>query len=210
MNKPDPCTDQIESLTLEHYNQNSTSFREGTKDHDVSQNYDSFLSRFPPGKKLDILDFGCGPGRDLFYFRSIGHRPTGLDGSVEFCKMARQRTGCDVLYQKFLDLNLPPCSFDGVFANASLFHVPGRELSKVLLQIHATLRPNGILFMSNPRGEGEGWNGQRYGHYMEYEISEQFLVKVGFKVLDYYYRPEGKPFHQQPWLAIVSQKIEAQ
>ena len=78
MKQLDPSTEQIESLTLEHYNQNATSFWEGTKDHDVSQNYDSFLSRFPHGKKLDILDFGCGPGRDLLYFSSMGHRPTGL------------------------------------------------------------------------------------------------------------------------------------
>jgi SAM-dependent methyltransferase len=210
MNKPDPDTDQIESLTLEHYNRNSTSFREGTKDHDVSQNYHSFLSQFGDGQNLDILDFGCGPGRDLFYFRSLGHRPIGLDGSEEFCQMARQYSGCAVLHQKFLDLTLPNSSFDGVFANASLFHVPGRDLPKVLSQIHTTLRPNGILFMSNPRGEGEGWSGERYGHYMEYEISEQFLDKTGFTVLDYYYRPAGKPLHQQPWLAIVSQRVDSQ
>ena len=208
MNKPDPDTVQIESLTLDYYNRNSMSFWEGTLDHDVSQNYDRFLSSFPKGKELDILDFGCGPGRDLFYFRSLGHRTTGLDGSEEFCRMARQYSGCDVLQQNFLGLTLPAASFDGVFANASLFHVPGRELSKVLTQIRITLRPNGILFMSNPRGEGEGWNGQRYGHYMEYDVSEQFLIKAGFRILDHYYRPEGKPRHQQPWLAIVSERIE--
>ncbi len=208
MKKRYPSTEKIESLTLEHYNENSSSFWEGTKDHDVTENYDCFLSRFPCGKKLDILDFGCGPGRDLLYFSSMGHQPTGLDGSANFCEMARQLSGCDVLHQRFLDLTLPICAFDGVFANAALFHVPGWELPRVLLQISAALRPNGILFMSNPRGEGEGWNGQRYGHYMEYEISEQFLANAGFSVLDYYYRPAGKPLHQQPWLAIVSQRIE--
>ena len=208
MNKAEVSIEEIESLTLGHYDQNSTSFREGTLDHDVSQNYRSFLSRFPEKQELDILDFGCGPGRDLVYFKSLGHQPTGLDGSARFCEMARQHSECDVLHQKFLDLSLPHHAYDGVFANASLFHVPGRKLPKVLSQIYEALRPNGILFMSNPRGHGEGWNGQRYGHYMELEVTEQFLVGAGFSLLDYYYRPEGMPLIQQPWLATVSQRAD--
>jgi len=101
---------------------------------------------------------------------------------------------------------LPAESFDGVFANASLFHVPRAELHNVLLHLHACLRPNGVLFTSNPRGDGEGINGQRYGHYFELEASKEFFQNAGFNVLSHYYRPEGKPIEQQPWLAIVSHK----
>lgn len=71
--------DQIETVTLGHYDRYADSFWEGTKDHDVGQNYASFLAPFPEGKKLDILDFGCGPGRDIKYFRSLGHRPVESD-----------------------------------------------------------------------------------------------------------------------------------
>ena len=70
------------------------------------------------------------------------------------------------------------------------------------------MKPGGILFSSNPRGDGEGWNGERYGHYMELEASRAFLEQAGFVLLDHYYRPAGKPREQQPWLAIVSQKQE--
>lgn len=196
----------IETVTLGHYNQNAEAFWHGTKGHDVTQNYASFLAPFPQDKKLDILDLGCGPGRDVKYFQSLGHKPVGLDGSEVFCEMARQHTGCRILQQTFLNLDLPSLSFDGIFANAALFHVPSQELPRVLDDLHAALRPSGILFQSNPRGDGEGWSGQRYGHYMQFEASKGFLEAAGFEVLDHYYRPLGKPQHEQPWLAIVATK----
>lgn len=197
---------EIERITLGHYDVNAVSFWEGTKDHDVTQNYQAFLSRFPAAQTLDILDFGCGPGRDLSYFSSLGHCPVGLDGSDAFCSMARANTGCRVLHQHFLSLALPAEGFDGIFANASLFHVPGQELPRVLEELHRALRPGGILFTSNPRGNSEGWSGQRYGHYMEFDASKAYLAAAGFKVLDHYYRPAGAPCAAQPWLAMVSQK----
>jgi SAM-dependent methyltransferase len=205
MNQINAVLDNIEAVTLGHYNQNAEAFWNGTKDHDVTQNYQAFLAPFPKDKKLDILDIGCGPGRDVAYFKSLGHRPVGLDGSEVFCSMARQHTGCLILHQKFLGLELPGHTFDGIFANACLFHVPSQELPRVLADLYTALRPGGILFLSNPRGNDEGWSEQRYGHYMQFETSKLFLETAGFEVLDHYYRPPGKPIHEQPWLAIVAQ-----
>ncbi len=202
-----PLLEEIEALTLNHYNQHADAFWLGTKDHDVAQNYEAFLAPFPHDKKLDILDFGCGPGRDVSYFKSLGHRPVGLDGSDKFCRMARLHTACPILEQSFLDLNLPRQAFDGIFANASLFHVPSEALPRVLTELKDALRPGGILFSSNPRGNSEGWFGQRYGHYMELEASKSYLEQAGFEVLRHYYRPLGKPIDQQPWLAIVSRSV---
>jgi SAM-dependent methyltransferase len=201
----DQLTD-IERTTVGHYNENALSFWQGTRDHDVSQNYEKFLSPFDAGRQLDILDFGCGPGRDLSHFKALGHRPVGLDGSQNFCEMAHAHTGCPVLHQSFLKLNLPSAAFDGVFANASMFHVPSQELPRVLRELHAALRPGGVLFTSNPRGSTEGWSGERYGHFFEFEASKAYLETAGFEILDHYYRPPGLPRAQQPWLAIVSQK----
>ncbi|MCX7102814.1 MAG: class I SAM-dependent methyltransferase [Methylobacter sp.] len=202
--------DQVETVTLSHYNQNADAFWHGTKDHDVIQNYEAFLAPFPKDKNLDILDLGCGPGRDVKYFQSLGHRPVGLDGSEVFCAMARSYTGCEILHQKFLSLELPRHAYDGIFANASLFHVPSQELPRVLGELYTALRPDGILFLSNPRGEGEGWSDQRYGHHLEFESSKLFIEAAGFKVINYYYRPAGRPIHEQPWLAIVAMKPLAQ
>lgn len=198
--------DTIETTTIDHYDENAESFWEGTKDHDVTQNLEAFLLACLQEKSLDILDFGCGPGRDVKYFKTLGHRPTGLDGSEEFCKIARHYTNCPILQQTFLNLELPEEGFDGIFANASLFHIPSQELPRVLNELHDALRPNGILFSSNPRGNGEGWQGERYGHYIELDISQSYLEAAGFEILHHYYRPSGRPRHEQPWLAIVSQR----
>jgi SAM-dependent methyltransferase len=197
---------KIETTTLGYYDSNAVSFWQGTKDHDVTQNYHAFLQAFSDNKKLDILDFGCGPGRDISYFKSLGHRPVGLDGSKEFCLLAEEYTGCEVLHQQFLNLALPDESFDGIFANASLFHIPSQELPRILSELCKALRPGGILFSSNPRGNNEGWSGQRYGCFIEFEVAQSYLNTAGFTVIDHYYRPEGAPRAEQPWLAIVSQK----
>ena len=199
---------EIERLNIAHYDENAESYRIGTKDHDVSQNIDALLDALPKEKTLDILDFGCGPGRDMCVFKSMGHRPVGLDGSKEFCKMAEQQSGCPTLNQQFLKLELEENRYDGIFANASLFTVPSQELPRVLKDLHSALRKDGILFSSNPRGNAEGWQGQRYGHYMEFEASETFLQQSGFKIIKHFYRPEGIPREHQQWLAIVSQRQE--
>jgi len=199
---------EIESKTIGHYDNNAESFWLGTRDHDVSQNIECFLQELPQNKTLDILDFGCGPGRDLKTFKSLGHRPVGLDGSKEFCQLANKQSGCHTLHQQFLKLKLEFNSFDGIFANASLFHIPSQELPEVLNQLHYALRSGGVLFSSNPRGNVEGWQGQRYGHYMEIEHNKAYLDQAGFKMIHHYYRPEGRPKEQQPWLAIVAKAIE--
>ena len=151
-----------------------------------------------------ILDFGCGPGRDLKVFAELGHVAVGLEGAAHFAAMAHAHTGCEIWQQDFLKLDLPDHRFDGVFANASLFHVPGQELPRVLLELHASLKPGGVLFSSNPHGNNEeGWNGRRYGAYHDLDTWRRYVSAAGFVELNHYYRPSGLPREKQPWLASV-------
>jgi SAM-dependent methyltransferase len=157
-----------------------------------------------------ILDFGCGPGRDLTTFAQLGHRPIGLEGAPEFVAMARAATTCEVWQQDFLKLDLPDIAFDGIFANASLFHVPSQELPRVLRELHAALKPTGVLFCSNPRGgDEEGWKGARFGVFHSLEGWRRYLTQAGLVEIEHYYRPAGLPFEQQPWLATVWRKVDA-
>ena len=199
--------DDISRRTLAHYEQNADAFFAGTIDHDVSQNIDALLGAIEAPAPYTILDLGCGPGRDLKTFTGLGHKAIGLDGSARFAEMARGYSGCEVWQQDFLHLDLPPAMFDGVYANASLFHVPSAELPGVLAHLHACLKPGGVLFSSNPRGDNrEGWNGPRYGSYHDYDSWEGYLRTAGFTPLHHYYRPAGLPRDQQPWLASVWRK----
>ncbi len=196
--------ERISAATLAHYNRNAEDFREGTRDHDVSQNIAALLRHIEGAPPFTILDFGCGPGRDLKAFIALGHVAIGLEGAERLAAMARADTGCAVWQQDFLQLDLPAAYFDGVFANAALFHVPGSELPRVLRELHATLKPRGVLFSSNPRGRNEeGWSGGRYGVYHDLEAWRRAMSEAGFVEIEHYYRPPGLPRAQQPWLASV-------
>ena len=190
--------------TLKHYANSPDGYWQGTKNHDVSQNINALLDNIKCDGPFKILDFGCGPGRDLCSFLERGHDPVGLDGALAFADMARSRAGVEVYHQNFLALDLPAQHFDGVFANASLFHVPSTELARVLDRLRACLRPGGVLFASNPRGDNrEGWFGQRYCVYHDLDGWRSFVLGAGFEEIRHYYRPAGLPRDQQPWLATL-------
>ncbi len=205
---PGPVSAQVSARTLGHYNAAAESFRDGTRDHDVSQNIEALLRHLSGAPPFTILDFGCGPGRDLRAFTARGHHAIGLDGAERFVAMARADSGCEVWQQDFLKLALPPAHFDGIFANASLFHVPASELPRVLAELHAALKPDGVLFSSNPRGHNEeGWQAGRYASYHDLAAWQGYLVAAGFIELEHYYRPAGLPREQQPWLASVWRRV---
>jgi SAM-dependent methyltransferase len=200
---------RIAELTLEHYEQRADDFWRGTRAHDVSQNIAELLRHIEGEPPFQILDLGCGPGRDLEAFTELGHIAIGLEGAPRFAAMAREYSGCEVWEQDFLKLDLPPARFDGIFANAALFHVPSQELPRVLSELRATLKPRGVLFSSNPHGHNEeGWNRGRYGAYHDLETWRRYLSAAGFVELNHYYRPPGLPREQQPWLASAWRREE--
>ena len=198
---------QIVSATLDQYNDGAEDFWEGTRGHDVSQNIAALLQHIEGSPPLTLLDFGCGPGRDLKALADRGHLAIGLDGAARFAAMARAYSGCEVWQQDFLKLDLPADRFDGIFANATLFHVPSQELPRVLLELRAALKPRGVLFTSNPRGDNEeGWNHGRYGSFHDWDAWQRYMSAAGLIELTHYYRPPGLPRNRQPWLASVWRK----
>ena len=105
--------EKITDLTLEYYNRHAEDFWEGTRNHDVSQNIAALLQHIESEWPFTILDFGCGPGRDLKVFAELGHIAIGLEGAAHFATMARAYSGCEVWQQDFLKLDLPEDYFDG-------------------------------------------------------------------------------------------------
>ena len=195
---------EVAAITLAEYDRMAEAYRTGTADHDVSQNISALLDAIEGEAPFAILDLGCGPGRDLRAFAALGHEVTGLDGAAELVAIARAVSGCAVLHQDFLALELPCARFDGIFANASLFHVPTSQIARVLADLAAALKPGGVLFCSNPRGDNqEGWVGGRYGCFWDLATWRGYATAAGFHELHHYYRPPNRPRAQQPWLATV-------
>jgi SAM-dependent methyltransferase len=204
--QPDPLR-RISVATIAHYRRFAEAYRQGTWHHDVSQNVAALLAAIEAGPPSRILDLGCGPGRDLVTFHRLGHAPIGLDACPEFVDMARRLAIGEVWLQDMLALDLPAGHFDGVFANAVLFHVPSRALPRVLGDLWAALAPGGVLFSSNPRGGNEeGFADERYACFWDLPTWQRLVEAAGFSLVDHYYRPAGKPRHQQPWLATVWRK----
>ena len=198
---------EIAAITIAEYDRIAAAYHRGTADHDVSQNIEALLEAIEGEAPHVILDLGCGPGRDLRHFTALGHEAVGLDGSGRLAAIARAETDCEVLHQDFLALDLPLARFDGIFANASLFHVPSSRLAGVLGDLAAALKPDGVLFCSNPRGHNEeGWAGGRYCCFHDLETWRAYVTSEGFRELRHYYRPSGRPRAEQPWLATVWRK----
>jgi SAM-dependent methyltransferase len=199
-----------EQITIAEYQLTAESYRVGTWDHDVSQNREALIEAMPSvsGK---ILDLGCGPGRDLVAFQAMGHQVTGLDATPAFVEMAKQAAGCPVWEQSFLSLDLPSNHFDGIFANASLIHVPSADMLLVLQHLYDALGDRGVLVMSMVRGNQEGFSerptGYRYVCGWEYETLASKLLEAQFEILRHYYRPTGVAIANQSWLVLVAQKV---
>mgnify|MGYP001160062282 FL=1 len=197
----------LTSTTIGYYDDHAPAFWDGTRTHDVTQNYDAMLGAIDAKPPFTLLDLGCGPGRDLAYFQSLGHMAIGLDGSTKFAEMARRNSNAEVWVQDFIDLDLPAAHFDGVFANASLFHVPKKSILAALGAILTTLRDGGVLFSSNPRGnDEEGFSGGRFGVFYSDQTWMALVKKAGFEPVRQYYRPPNATPPEQHWFATVWRK----
>lgn len=198
----------LSSATIAHYDRHAGDYLRFTWDHDIRENYALFLGALEEVGGTRILDLGCGVGRDLRQFAEAGFDAVGLDGSAAMLAAARRLTGRPTWQQDFLDLKLPESEFDGVFANACLFHVPPRRLPAVLTAIRGTLRSSGVLFASNPTGsDEEGWFGGRYVCLYSQRSWCRLVRQAGFRRIGLLHRPPGLPRKQQNWLATLWRRV---
>lgn len=174
----------MENKTLEYYENNAEKFYDDTVSADVSDLYEMFLANIPENGK--ILDLGCGSGRDSKYFLEQGYTVTAVDGSKKLCKLATLYIGQEVIHIDFKDIAYKN-EFDGVWACASLLHVPEDEIAEILEQINEALVPGGILYASFKYGNSERMKNGRYFHdYNEEKASELFRSSKGWKEVKYY------------------------
>jgi SAM-dependent methyltransferase len=136
--------------TIDYYNKNAISFYDRTIGVDISKTCDKFLAHLP--KNARILDAGCGSGRDSKYFLRKGYTVTAFDASQEMCTLASKETGLSVQHLTFQDMPFIG-DFEGIWANASLLHVPYGETKEVYEKIHKALAPKGIFYGCYKYGE---------------------------------------------------------
>lgn len=145
--------------TLQFYQQNADAFVVGTVSADMCDARTRFLKLLP--SQAYILDFGCGSGRDTKAFLEQGYKVDAVDGSAELCRMASELTGIPVKQMLFESLSAVE-QYDGIWACASILHLPRKELMGVLKKISDALKTGGILYTSFKYGDFEGIRSGRY------------------------------------------------
>ena len=196
--------------TIADYDAVAAAFDAGNRDHDVSQNLDALLTNLDDAvARPVVVDLGCAGGRDLVTFLARGCDAWGVEGSAAFCELARRAApAATVLEQDLCDLRLPPETFDGVFANASIFHVPREHLAELLSRIRACLKPGGRFFCSNAHGFGEDKEGWTQGRtpstrswvcWLSEASWNAACETAGFTLADSYYRGSSKAFLATVW-----------
>jgi 2-polyprenyl-3-methyl-5-hydroxy-6-metoxy-1,4-benzoquinol methylase len=193
--------------TLSYYEANAERFFYNTRDVDMDSIYEPFLSLLPPG--AHILDAGCGSGRDSRAFLERGHEVTALDASEAMVKLASQHIGRPVLHMSFDQVRFRE-HFDGIWACASLLHVPKLSLPKVLERLSKALKAGGVMYASFKYGEEEVVrNGRLFSDYSEDSFPRLLETRPEMKLFRLWRTTDLRPeCSDTVWLNVLLRKLE--
>ena len=198
--------DSIESRTLQYYENHAMEFISGTIVADMSDMRSRFMNQLQPGAY--ILDLGCGSGRDAKAFLDAGYRVDAVDGSSELCRMASEYTGIPVRQMLFQDLDSVEI-YDGIWACASILHLPKGELQEVLFRTLRALKPGGILYTSFKYGSFEGLRNGRYFTDFTEEILTAFWSEIkGLCIIDTWITGDVRPGREEErWINLLARRV---
>ena len=192
--------------TLQYYQENAGVFVEGTVSADMHDARTRFLRLLP--SQAYILDFGCGSGRDTKAFLEQGCRVDAADGSAELCRMATELTGIQVKQMLFEELSTVE-QYDGIWACASILHLPRKELGGILQKISDALKPGGVLYSSFKYG---GFEGIRRGRYFT-DLTEDSLAGLmaevpSLQIVETWITNDVRPGREEErWINILARRI---
>lgn len=194
--------------SVEYYNRNAAQFYDATVELDMGQVLERFTELLPEGAA--VLDLGCGSGRDSLYFIEEGFDVTALDGAGELCELARIHIGQDVLCMRFQDMNFTEV-FHGVWANASLLHVPEEEIDQILDRVIRSLKPNGILFMSFKYGDFSGERSGRFFRYYNTRLLKDLIGRHSRLEIEEIFKTDDirKNRKEEKWINVIARKLAA-
>lgn len=164
---------------------------------------DRFLSHLPA--KASILDAGCGSGRDLKFFLSRGHCALGIDASTALVQMAAEYSGAPCEVARIESISHEE-RFDGIWACASLLHLPRDVFRPALRCLNRALKRGGKLFMAVQEGQGEAIlpDGRLYVYYSEDDIRTS-LDAAGLAVDELWTSQNSvEAVHQPVWINVIA------
>lgn len=193
------------NTTLDYYNKHANSFTDSTVNVDFKETQSRFLKFIAPGGQ--ILDFGCGSGRDTKYFIENGYKTDAIDGSAELCKIASAYTGIEVKQRLFQDLDATE-RYDGIWACASILHLKKSLLPEVMEKMSRALKTGGVIYTSFKYGEYEGLrHGRYFTDFTEYSFAEFLKDNRTLKMEEYWITSDVRPNRgEEKWLNLILRK----
>jgi SAM-dependent methyltransferase len=192
--------------SIEYYDKHAARYFEQTVDINLQGLWDLFTEQVPEGGS--ILDLGCGSGRDSAYFISCGYDVTAMDASKEMCDLASIHIGQDVLNLSFADMDFNEV-FDGIWACASLLHVPGDEIDNIFTKVVNSLKKNGVLFMSFRYGDFEGRrNGRYYRDYRTRTLKDLILKQETLEIIEIGKCQDTRAVADTEWIYALVRRTE--
>lgn len=189
--------------SIDYYERYAASYFENTVDLGMEEALERFLELLP--ENADVLDLGCGSGRDSIYMEESGCYVTLLDGSEQMCRLAEIHTDREVLHMTFDEMEFDEV-FDGIWACASLLHVAGEDMDRIMKKVVNALQPGGILYMSFKYGEAEEIRNHRLFHdYTEKTARSMLMRQEGVEILDMWQSDDVRG-NGQRWLNILAKK----
>lgn len=168
--------------TLSYYDEQASTYYQQTHAVSLEDIYSQFIDKLTSESDQTILDVGCGSGRDSIYFASLGFTVTAVDGSAKLLNLAKEDCEHDIdwLQLRFKDIVKQNWVnyFTGIWACASLLHLPFNELPSVLNILVAALKTGGVIYLSFKYGNSERLDGDRFFCDMNDRRIEQLLTKV--------------------------------
>ncbi len=189
--------------TLDYYNQNADAFVEHTRDVPFEETQNKFMALIPKGGY--ILDFGCGAGRDTKFFLSKGYNVEAIDGSPKLCELTSEYTGIKVKNMFFQDL-VEHEKYDGIWACASILHLPKDELKEVVKKMIEALKPGGYIYSGFKYGDFEGVksSGRYFTNFTE-ETFKAFISDIsGIELVEAWVTYDVRPGREdEKWLNVI-------
>ncbi len=191
--------------TLEYYNLNAKAYIDSTRDVAFMEHQERFLAYLKPGAR--ILDFGCGSGRDSKYFLSKGLRVDAIDGSEKFVQMASEYAQIPVKQMLFQELDAVDI-YDGIWACASILHLPKDALLDVFKKMAKALVEDGVVYTSFKYGTQEMERNGRYFVDMTEDKITAILDRIGvFLTEDMWITSDVRPGREdEKWLNLILRK----
>lgn len=189
---------------VDYYNKNADAFFEGSVNADMSQPRGEFTALLPKGAR--VLDAGCGSGRDSRAFLDEGFSVVSFDASEEMCKRAAKYTGQEVANMRFEDVSFDR-EFDGIWASASLLHVPMAELPGIMKKMCAALKDGGVMYASFKYGDGTVMRGERQFSDFNEKTVVSLFEGAGFDILYNEVGPDNRPGREnEMWVEVIGRK----